>query len=357
MRKATGRILALGMALLLLFPYAGAETAGEAPPDGEPPAGETAAETVQWFFDENGFLTGDKNPGEEYLLEDAENGRWEYSSRDLAIRVTRFREPPKEGSKKIREYCVADIHCSEASPLGVIMTDRGFYKERESLPGMQSGPGVHMNYPDKLMEAHPSILAVSDDMFGMRLIPVSKKKTKYDYHGVIIRNGEVLATLTRKSPEEGQKDKRNWPNMDTLAVYADGSMKTYVCDALTAEEYLEKSATQVFAFGPWLISGGKTNTGTDCYRDAGKQEPRVAIGMIEPYHYIIVATSGRPTDQYAGVTLDWLTEKMLEYGCTEALNLDGGQTVVMGFNNKVILKGDYGKKYRTIGSMIAFGLK
>ena len=48
---------------------------------------------------------------------------------------------------------------------------------------------------------------------------------------------------------------------------------------------------------------------------------------------------------------------MQEYGCTEALNLDGGATVVMAFNNKVILKGENGKKFRNIGSMIAFGIR
>ena len=53
-----------------------------------------------------------------------------------------------------------------------------------------------------------------------------------------------------------------------------------------------------------------------------------------------------------------LAEKMLEYGCTEALNLDGGDTVALAFNNKVILHGNMeSKKLRNLGSMIAFGLK
>ena len=78
--------------------------------------------------------------------------------------------------------------------------------------------------------------------------------------------------------------------------------------------------------------------------------------MIEPYHYIIIAASGRPKSKYAGVKLLWLAEKMQELGCTEALNLDGGATVVMAFNNKIILQGDNNGK-RNIGSLIAFGLE
>ena len=49
---------------------------------------------------------------------------------------------------------------------------------------------------------------------------------------------------------------------------------------------------------------------------------------------------------------------MLEYGCTEALNLDGGDTVALAFNNKLILHGNMeAKKLRNLGSMIAFGLQ
>ena len=40
-----------------------------------------------------------------------------------------------------------------------------------------------------------------------------------------------------------------------MAVYQDGSMKCFDCDALTAEEYLDQGAVHVFAFGPWLLSG------------------------------------------------------------------------------------------------------
>lgn len=315
-------------------------------------AGTAAAETEKdgFHFDDKGFLTGEDNPAEEYLLEDEENGVWQYASRDLSITVTRTREKAKKGSKKIREYCVAEIWCSEKSPMGAIMT------EPYARYGSNLVSGKRQDDPEKLMAQQPSILAVSDDMYGLRIMEVSKKKTKYDFHGVVIRDGEVKAEKTRKSPEEGKKDKRPWPNLDTLAVYQDGSMKAYVCDAMTAEEYLEKGAVHVFAFGPWLISEGKLNPALQNENYYPASEPRVAVGMVEPYHYIIIAASGRPKSQYAGVKLLWLAEKMQEFGCTEALNLDGGATVVMAFNNRIILQGDNSGK-RNIGSLIAFGLK
>ena len=135
-------------------------------------------------------------------------------------------------------------------------------------------------------------------------------------------------------------------------------MKAYVSDAMTAEEYLEKGAVHVFAFGPWLISGGEINPALLNEKYYPAKEPRIAIGMIEPYHYIIVAHAGRPKESYEGAKLRWMAEKMKELGCTEALNLDGGDTVALAFNNKVIIHGNMkAKKLRNLGSLIAFGLK
>ena len=310
--------------------------------DGPADAGdEVVTEKDGWHFNAKGFLAGNNNPGDEYLKEDEKNGVWQYASKDLAVTVTRYQEKTKK--KKQQIYCVADIWASKASPLGVIQSAP---KESLKFKG-QALPGIEQRTVEDLISKNPSVLAVSDDMYGLRIMPVGKKKTKYDYHGVVIRNGEVLATKTRNSQK-----KRPWPNMDTLAVYQDGSMKSFVCDALTAEQYLEQGAVQVFAFGPWLISEGKANPNLEKVNNYS--EPRVAIGMIEPYHYILIVTAGRPTSKYQGYKLRWLADKLLEYGCTEALNLDGGDTVALAFNNKVILHGNMeSKKLRNLGSLIA----
>ena len=350
MTKMMKRLAVLLLALMLLVPVLSLaeddeETEEEYGPETETAdAEEAVTEKDGWHFSARGFLTGE-NPGDEYLLEDEKNGVWQYASRDLAITVTRFQEKTKK--KKLQIYCVAEIWCSEESPLGAIQSAP---KESLKLKGV-AYPGIEQRNVEDLIEKNPSVLAVSDDMYGLRITPVGKGKTKYDYHGVVIRNGEVIATKTRNSQK-----RRNWPNLDTMAVYQDGSMKTFDCDALTAEEYLEQGAVQVFAFGPWLLSGGEVHPNLEKINNYS--EPRVALGMIEPYHYILIVTAGRPTSKYQGYKLTWLAEKMQEYGVTEALNLDGGDTVALAFNNKVIIHGNMeSKKLRNLGSMIAFGLK
>ena len=292
-----------------------------------------------WHFDGNGFLTGE-NPGEEFLLEDEENGRWEYASRDLSIRISRFRETRKiKSGKRTVEYCVAEIHASENSPLFAITTEGS----------AKITAGEHKEEPETLVRMFPAVLAVSDDYYGHRIQTRKKNGATWPV-GIIIRNGELLSNKTRSSAK-----RRAFPPMDTLAVFGDGSMKTYDCDELTGEEYLEKGATQVFSFGPWLIRDGKINE-----KEAGAEavylnhsEARLAVGMVEPYHYVIIAVKGEPDDKYIGVKGEWLIPKMREYGCTEALNMDGGGTACMVFNGKTILQGKGGD--RALGSMIAFG--
>ncbi len=329
------RIAAVLLAGFLLFSSAAAEkmeieeiSLGEAP---------VVTEKDGYHFDARGFLTGE-NPEEAYLLEDAENGNWQYATEDLSIRVTRFREP---SDKYIREYCVAEVYASEKSPLFTIMTPaRG-----------KRAPGYSLKYAEDLVAANPVVLAVSDDFYGYRHQRILNHGATWPV-GIIVRNGALLYKKTRNSSK-----KRPFPPMDTLAVYADGSMKVRISDEIPAEQYVEDGATQVFSFGPWLIREGEINA-----KEASPEavylnysEPRCAAGMVEPYHYVFVVV-GVPDDKgHIGAKGDWLIAKMQEYGCTEALNLDGGGTACMVFNGKVILQGRFKKERRPLGSMIAFG--
>ncbi len=321
MRKALRVLFCLLLSLLL--------TAGACAED--IPEEETAAE--EYELDDRGFLLN-AEPGAELVLEDDENGFWQYASQDLSIQIHRFREEVRIRKRKtIREYCVAEIYASEAQPLSAVL----------SQPTKKHGAGYKLVSPELLMKAHPAVFTMSDDLFGIRL-------QKYKYDGVVVRSGEILARKTRNSAKS-----RPWPNLDTMAVYADGSMKTFLCDALTPEEYLEAGAVHVFSFGPVLISGGEISPTVLDPKYYPYNYPRAALGMVEPWHYIAIAVRGRPDNRYTGVHLDWLAEKMKEYGCVEALNLDGGGTVTMAFMGKLILTGD--AKLRSQGSMIAFGLR
>ena len=304
-------------------------------------AAEAVTEKDGFHFDARGFLTGE-NPKESYLLEDEENGVWQYATADLSIRVKRFEEETEQKRKLL--YCVAEVYASETSPLFAIMTP-----EPETSPRPD---GYHLVYPENLVKDFPVMLAVSDDYYGYRQYSRDLNGAKWPT-GIIIRNGKILYDKTRNSAQN-----RPFPNLDTLAVYGDGSMKTRICDEMTAEEYLEEGALQVFSFGPWLIRDGEANDEVlhpaDRKGVMAQPNPRTVIGMVEPFHYVLIVV-GTPTDKYTGVTGSWLIEKLQAFGCTEALNLDGGGTACMVFNGKTIIQGKWDKQKRVLGSMIAFG--
>ena len=281
---------------------------------------------------ENTEMRDNAPAGTPALTEDPDNGIWEYRSETLTIRIERFSETVKTGGKKkIREYCIADIHASPESPLFPVMTE----------PTKKHPAGYKLVSPDLLTEKYKPLFAMSDDMYGIRL-------QRYKYKGIVIRDGEIISDQTRNSAK-----KRPWPNLDTLAVFSDGSMKTYICDAYTAEEYLEMGATQVFSFGPILISDGKITDQVLNPKYYPYNEPRVAIGMVEPWHYVAIVVRGRPKSSHVGAHLDWVAQKLMDKGCMEALNLDGGQTATMIFNGSMIETGDKG--LRSQGSLICFG--
>ena len=305
------------------------------------PVSALAGDGDVWYFDEKGFLTGDKNPGTEYIFEDPENGSWQYASENLSVRITRYRE--QYNKKKIREYCVAEIWASENEPMSAIMTE----------PTGKWPAGVKQVHPQLLVDKHPCVFAMSDDYYGSRQQNIINK-TNVVQPGIIIRNGEIR---WEKTKAKDSKYGRQRPCLDVLAVYGDGSMKTYYNNEMTAQEYMEKGAVHTFAFGPWLISEGKINQ-QEAVEGCGyyeQMEPLTGLGMIEPYHYIAIVARGRPKEKYAGVRLSWLADKMLELGCVEALNLDGGGTACMFFNGKAVIQGQ--ANFRSMGSMITFGLK
>lgn len=302
-------------------------------------AGEDSPGKAEWHFDEKGFLTGE-NPGKAWLLEDAKNGVWEYSSRILSVRVRRFME--KAGQAK-RVYCVAEVYASERSQLYPIL-----YPQVNDDPA----PGCHKERAESLAEDYPAVVAISDDYYGHRY--QTRKNGATWPVGIIIRNRKILFSDTRDS-----SDKAEFPPLDTMAAYPDGSLKVFASDEKTAEEFLAEGATNVFAFGPWLIRNGKVNESnavgdhatysTLRYSSSG----RVVIGMVEPFHYILIVVGRPDREKYVGADGAWLVAKLQEYGCVEAFNLDGGGTSCMAFNGKVIIRGDNSK--RPLTGFIAFG--
>ena len=183
------------------------------------------------------------------------------------------------------------------------------------------------------------VLAMSDDYYGHRI----NEKTDGS-PGIIIREGRLIA--------EDDKKPFSVCSLDVLAVFGDGSMKTYARKEHTAQEYLDMGAVSTFSFGPILVQDGEITEKVANDKN-NYLEPRITLGMIAPYHYYVICVEGRQ-DRSKGASLLWLARRMQENGVQEALNLDGGGTAILLFmGERVNRRGNYST--RSLGSMIGFG--
>ena len=121
-------------------------------------------------------------------------------------------------------------------------------------------------------------------------------------------------------------------------MYEDGRWAVYHSDERTAEEYIADGAVDVWCFGPYLIREGEYNPFLKTMKNGFTPQPRAAIGMVRPGQYVMLLAEGRIRNQAVGVDIQFMADHLMEEGCVEALNIDGGQTAVMCFMGEQITR-------------------
>lgn len=253
-------------------------------------------------LNEEGFL----DVGE-YVYINAEAGVWRYVDDQLKVEIYRRTGKNEKGS---------NLTWFEAE-----VWSRG----DEIWRVFSNVEGKHMSYnawPYAVAQKNQLVLGISTD-FAQNRYP--KKDASV---GIIIRNGKVFSDKTRAA------NSKRWPPLDVLALYPDGNMEVYNSDEHNAQEYLDMGVQTTLAFGPLLIRDGVRNDADIATMNLGNN-PRVAIGMVEKGHTFAMMLEGRHKGS-VGAYLDFLADRMLEKGCTLAINLDGGETACMTFMGEQI---------------------
>lgn len=156
-----------------------------------------------------------------------------------------------------------------------------------------------------------AILAINGDYYGSR------------ERGYVLRNG----TLYRSAAAADQED---------LVIFSDASFAVIDEGSVSADSVLQQGAVQVLSFGPALVADGEIAVSQrDEVGKAMVSDPRTAIGVIAPLHYVFVVSDGR-TSQSAGLSLYELAQLMQSLGAQTAYNLDGGGSSTLYFNGAVI---------------------
>ena len=191
-------------------------------------------------------------------------------------------------------YFVADLYVRSLDHL------------RTSLAFDTYGSGCRQSVHD-MAEQSDAILAITGDYYGNQS------------RGVVIRNGTVYRKTT---------------NGDVCVLYLDGTLQTYDKKAFSIDQALEKGVYQAWSFGPRLLDDGQPMTKFNT--SVGRENPRAAIGYYEPGHYCFVVVDGRQRGYSRGMTMEELSQLFYRLGCSDAYNLDGGQTAQMYFAGSII---------------------
>lgn len=215
-----------------------------------------------------------------------------YESEDIAINIT----TKYEYDTKIY---IADVTVSDVSFL------------RAGLANGVFGRNIKETTSD-IAKENNAIFAINGDFYGFR------------DSGPVIRNGVLY-----------RSNKRSGSN-DVLAVYNDGSFVTMKEKNVNAQNLLDSGVLQLFSFGPTLVDNGQISVSANQeVEQSMNSNPRTAIGMISPLHYVFVVSDGR-TSESAGLSLAQLAAVMQDAGCQCAYNLDGGGSSTMWFMGDVV---------------------
>lgn len=183
---------------------------------------------------------------------------------------------------------------------------------RTAVVGKPTAKGNNAHVID-IAKGNNAVVAINSDFFRN-----DPDKTSFEY-----RNATKI-----RAKSNAYKDK--------LIIDRAGNFHT-IFAVKGVPDYPVDDIWQAFTFGPILVHEGQINTDYSKYEkqnsyNTKRPEPRTAIGQTDELSYLLVIAEGR--GESAGATVERLAQFMLDQGCTEAFNLDGGNSCYMVFNNE-----------------------
>ena len=212
-----------------------------------------------------------------------------YQSDDVNITLTAYDEQGVQ-------FWVADIYVKDIACFQTALAKDSY------------GSG-YSEWPADINARLGGVIAINGDYYGLRK------------DGTVVRNGVLY-----------REDEH--PSRDVCVLYWDGTMVAYPGGSFDAEAEMAKGAYQIWNFGPMLLDGNGTPL-SSFNTDVNPRNPRTVLGYYEPGHYCFVVVDGR-SDRSAGLKMSDLAALMQKLGCTQAYNLDGGQTSEMVVGSTVV---------------------
>lgn len=165
----------------------------------------------------------------------------------------------------------------------------------------------------QMAKDHNAIVAIDGDNYI-----VEPEKHKFEY----------------RMGEKRQADKNNIK--DILIIDENGDFHTFIksVGAKTFQQDTGHTIINAFMFGPALVHEGEISADPSYGYNPNGTQPRAAIGQLDRLSYVMVVADNATANDYIGVTHRELAEFMLELGCVEAYNLDGGNSAALVYNGE-----------------------
>ncbi len=256
-----------------------------------------------------------------FMYKNEEAGLWVYAGPTLSVEIRRF-----DNRVDNLIWLETRVRLSGGNRVRTIFSDDQMSARRFAKPL-------------DIVKKHGVLLAFSDDFFGWR-------RDAKDIEGIVVREGRVYSDVTRATGK--------FPTLDVMAAMPDGTLRAFASDAHTAQEYLDMGVLNTWAFGPILVTDGQLAQSIP-FETSNPRQPRQAMGMYASNDYLFLTVLGRRTDS-DGATLQWLANRCVGLGVQEAINLDGGNSVMLVFDGEMInkTKNIRAGAIRGMVSMIAF---
>ena len=186
--------------------------------------------------------------------------------------------------------------------------------------------------------SHPTQLrsAFAGGGFGSTRTRLSK--LAQSYNAVVGINGELYNHTGRNNIliRQGTTYRDSLQSKNTLFIDSNGDF--IIKNAKTAVEggILDNPDNKIYqtvSFGPALVIDGVKQERKMDDTHFSYRNPRSAIGQVGPLEYMMVSVEGRSA-QSKGLNVNDLATLMMELGCVQAYNLDGGQSSELVFRGK-----------------------
>lgn len=191
------------------------------------------------------------------------------------------------------------------------------------------------------------VLAICKDTSQLRLCAASTLPDSGETVGEICReNGGLLALTGSAFLDDGSSDGGIISGLSICsgtelgtAMGAAGDKRLelrqddrmYVVDSA---DPVGEGTRDACEFGPALIVDGKNVAESSSWNTP---QPRAVIGQSDRLETMMVVIEGRLTDSM-GCGIAPIAEKLLEYGCVQAMNLDGGTSAILYYKGAYITR-------------------